>query len=204
MWCAPDRTPGRFGPILIIGDVVPEGVRSVPEQAALAGSEHFEEQIAIRKRGFRDESGQSTLVSTGASVHSDHTDPAQPEASKAEDQSISILDIGALYDNRALEGEGLVGPIQDPPGTLQIRIDSAASVDLRAVSIHEVGGHASATTVPALKKRLDAGQQLTDSQMKTQKDYNEMLVDSIVDRVAFFSFIRDDLSRKLVSTIGRE
>ena len=88
--------------------------RTAEEQAALAGIEHFEEQIAIRKRGFRDESGQSTLVSTGASVHSDHTDPAQPEASKAEDRSISILDIGALYDNRALEGEGLVGPIQDP------------------------------------------------------------------------------------------
>ena len=36
--------------------------RSAEVQAALAGIEHFDEQIAIRKRGFRDESGQSTLL----------------------------------------------------------------------------------------------------------------------------------------------
>ena len=70
--------------------------------------------------------------------------------------------------------------------------------------MHKVDGHASASTVPALKERLDAGQQLTDSQMKTQKDYNEMLVDSIIDGVAFSFFYPGRPSRKLISTMGRK
>lgn len=173
-------------------------------QGAVASIKHFADQIAIRNRGFRDESGQSVRVSAGISVHSDPTDPGRPESAKADDRSISILDIGALYDNRALEGEGLVGPIQDPPGTLQMRMDSASAVDLRAVFIHEVGGHASASPLPALSERLAAGQKLTDAQLKSQEAYNEMLVDNIVDRVAFFSFVRDDLSRSLITKLGRD
>ena len=43
-----------------------------------------------------------------------------------------MFNIGALYDNRALEGEGLVGPIQETRNA-SIRINSASSVDLRAV-----------------------------------------------------------------------
>ena len=174
-------------------------------QAAVAGIKNFADQIAIRNRGFRDESGQPARVSAGISVHSDPTDPGNPApAKKTDDRSVSILDIGALYDNRALEGEGLVGPIQDPPGTLQLRIDSASAVDLRALFIHEVGGHAASSPLPALSERLAAGQKLTEAQVKSQETHDEMLVDNIVDKVAFFSFIRDDLSRSLITKLGSD
>lgn len=183
--------------VFIVDSRTPEG------QAALHGIKHFEEQIAIRNRAFRDESGQPRRVSTGLSAHSAPTDPGQPTAATVEDRSVSILDIGALYDNRALEGEGILGPVQDPPGTLHMSMDSASAVDLRAVFIHEVGGHASASQLPAHKERIAAGQQLTAAQMESQKNYNEMLVDNIVDKVAFFSFIRDDLSRELLTRLAR-
>jgi hypothetical protein len=173
--------------------------RTAGGQAALAGIEHFNEQMAIRRRGFQDASGKSTRVSAGLSLHEGQTDPGRAEVSpQVEHRSISILDVGALYDNRALAN--FVGPIQDPPGTLHI--DTAAAVDLRALFIHEVGGHALDIESPAEKQARAGGSPLSEGMKKAHEIRIESLVDNMVDKVAFLSFISDDLPRDLVRRLG--
>jgi Domain of unknown function (DUF4157) len=173
--------------------------RTAAGQAALAGIEHFNEQMAIRKRGFRDASDEPARVSAGLSRHEGQTDLGRPEVTpKVEHRSVSILDIGALYDNRALAN--FVGPIQDPPGTLHI--ETAAAVDLRALFIHEVGGHALDIESPAEKEARAHGGRLDDAMEKAHEVRMESLVDNMVDKVAFLSFIRDDLPRDLIRRLG--
>jgi hypothetical protein len=117
---------------------------------------------------------------------------------KVEHRSVSILDIGALYDNRALAN--FVGPIQDPPGTLHI--ETAAAVDLRALFIHEVGGHALDIESPAEKEARARSGGLDEAMKKAHTVRMESLVDNMVDKVAFLSFIRDDLPRDLIRRLG--
>jgi hypothetical protein len=174
--------------------------RTAEGQTALAGIEHFEEQIAIRNRGFRDESGEPKRVSAGLSLHEGRIDPDRAEVTpQVEHRSVSILDIGALYDNRALAD--FVGPIQDQPGTLHIEMDTAAGVDLRAIFIHEVGGHALDIESPAEKETRTRGR-LSESAEKAHEVRMENLVDNMVNKVAFLSFIRDDLPRELIRRLG--
>jgi hypothetical protein len=173
--------------------------REAAGQAALAGIEHFNEQMAIRQRGFRDTSGKPARVSAGLSQHEGQTDLGRPEVTpKVEHRSVSILDIGALYDNRALAN--FVGPIQDPPGTLHI--ETAAAVDLRALFIHEVGGHALDIESPAEKEARARSGGLDEAMKKAHTVRMESLVDNMVDKVAFLSFIRDDLPRDLIRRLG--
>ena len=179
--------------VFVIDTRTPEG------RAAVAHIEHFAEQVATRERGFVDEEGRPSRVSAGASAHEGTIDDEATAAQKVEHRSVSVLDIGALYDNRAIAH--FEGPVLDPPG--RIIIDTAAAVDLRALFIHEVGGHALDVQSPAERETLASGGRLSESQQRAHTVRMEGLVDNMVDKVAFLTFIRDDLPRDLVRRISR-
>ncbi len=172
-------------------------------QSVLSRIDHFREQLAIREGGFQDEEGRAKRVSAGLSSHEGQMDLDQAvTASRPQHRSVSILDIGALYDNRALQN--FVGPIQNPPGTLHIQVDTAAAVDIRALFIHEVGGHALSFETPAARARRLHGDPVTEKQKESSRELEEGLVDNMVNKVAFFSLIRDDLPRSLIRRLGSE
>ena len=154
--------------------------------------EYQRAQLATRERNTRVEASKQQRLSAGVSVHVGQIDLDQPRPAGGypQHESVSVLDIGALMDNRKLAA------------AQPTKIETAAAMDIRALYIHEVGGHAVAYERHSDRQLRLSGQKPSKAQRRSRFEYEESLVDNMVDKVAYFSDIRNAFTVEFQRRLG--